>query len=374
MKDVMGGNYHAPLDLAFKRVLENGCGAGDWTLDMASEMPETDFVGCPQIMFTTSNAENTTPILPRPRGLLGADQSQQGSMSSSTSTPESEATLGGATARSSNPSNTSSTSISTAATASSAKPANAPIPPASVARPSLRPRNCVLHSEVPFNRLPFSNEHFDFVYQRRQGVVLLSTEWQRTILELFRVIKRGGWVEILEADLSPRGGGDLCKLAGEYCVGLFEAMGRNPKVIHEMQQLLENAGFVNISIKVFSIPLGWGGVIGQAMLANQRQFVNEMEPIYVRQGLGLSEDYRELTKSIFEEAVEKKAYVNYHVAVGQKPASTSERMMHQQHRMQQQDEIDELMRRHNLTPHHDMSYDESHDDTYPPMLVPQYEP
>jgi hypothetical protein len=32
MKDVMGGNYHVPMDLTFKRVLENGCGAGDWTL------------------------------------------------------------------------------------------------------------------------------------------------------------------------------------------------------------------------------------------------------------------------------------------------------------------------------------------------------
>ncbi|KAF9981849.1 hypothetical protein BGZ65_003508, partial [Modicella reniformis] len=32
MKDVMGGNYHVPMDLTFKCVLENGCGAGDWTL------------------------------------------------------------------------------------------------------------------------------------------------------------------------------------------------------------------------------------------------------------------------------------------------------------------------------------------------------
>lgn len=32
MKDVFGGNYHAPMDLAFKRVFENGCGAGDWSL------------------------------------------------------------------------------------------------------------------------------------------------------------------------------------------------------------------------------------------------------------------------------------------------------------------------------------------------------
>lgn len=32
MKDVMGGNYHVPMDLTFKSVLESGCGAGDWTL------------------------------------------------------------------------------------------------------------------------------------------------------------------------------------------------------------------------------------------------------------------------------------------------------------------------------------------------------
>jgi hypothetical protein len=118
-------------------------------------------------------------------------------------------------------------------------------------------------------------------------------------------------------------------------VRIFEAVGRNPSVIHEMQHLLESAGFVNVTMKVFSIPLGWGGVIGQAMLVNQRQFVNELEPIYVRQGHGRSEEYRELTKSIFEEAVEKHAYINYHVIVAQKPASASDRALHQQQQRQQ---------------------------------------
>ena len=139
-------------------------------------------------------------------------------------------------------------------------------------------------------------------------------------------------MQILEPDLFLRGGGELCQLAGEYCVRIFEAVGRNPNVIHEMQHLLESAGFVNVAVKVFSIPLGWGGVIGQAMLVNQRQFVNELEAIYVRQGHGGSEEYRQLTRSIFEEAVEKQAYINYHVIIAQKPASASERALHQQQR------------------------------------------
>ncbi|KAG0372156.1 hypothetical protein BGX24_000665 [Mortierella sp. AD032] len=302
MKDIMGGNFHAPIDLAFKRVLENGCGAGDWTLDMASEMPETDFVACPQIVFTTSNAEKNTPVL-RPRGLLGADQSQMGSTAPNSSSANGSA--GGS-------------------------PSGADALSGFNIRPTIRPRNCTFMPEVPLNRLPFVNEQFDFVYQRRQSVVLMSTEWQRTILELFRVLKRGGWAQILEPDLHLRGGGDLCQLAGEYCVRIFEAMGRNPSVIHEMQHLLESAGFVNVAVKVWSIPLGWGGVIGQAMLVNQRQFVNELEPIYVRQGHGGSEEYRELTRSIFEEAVDKHAYINYHVIVAQRPVSASDRALHQQ--------------------------------------------
>ncbi|KAG0346478.1 hypothetical protein BG004_001645 [Podila humilis] len=372
MKDVFGGNYHAPIDLAFKRVFENACGAGDWTLDMASEMPETDFVAGPQIMFTTSNQEknNNPPILLRPRGLLGADQSQQGVLPITTTTNSTTTTsnstsnsfasstsLSSSSSSSSNiisthsdkPSrsntnnnnsnlslsntNPSSTSLSCAATAAPSTPASSStvVPPNSNnnttpavinvhnIRPSIKPRNCIFNQDVPLNRLPFQNDQFDFVYQRRQSVVLMSTEWQRTLLELFRILKKTGWVQLVEPDLFLRGGGALCHLAGEYCVGLFETMGRNPNVIHELPQLLANAGFINISEKVFSIPLGWGGVIGQAMLVNQRQFVNEMEPIYIRQGHGDSEEYKELTGEIFKEAVEKQAYINYHVVVGQKP-------------------------------------------------------
>ncbi|KAF9371201.1 hypothetical protein CPB97_002164 [Podila verticillata] len=334
MKDVFGGNYHAPMDLAFKRVFENGCGAGDWSLDMASEMPETDFVGGPQIMFTTSNQEKNTPII-RPRGLLGADQSQQGSSPSAPATSPSP---------SQNPTATGSIAASSLSTSTS----SANTTSANNIRPNIKPRNCTFNSDVPLNRLPFSNEQFDFVYQRRQSVVLMSTEWQRTILELFRIMKRGGWVQIVEPDLFLRGGGELCQLAGEYCVGLFEAMGRNPKVIHEMPHLLEAAGFVNISVKVFSIPLGWGGVVGQAMLVNQKGFVNELEPIYVRQGHGDSDEYRELTKSIFEEAVEQKAYINYHVVVGQKPASASERLLHQQMQKQKGEEQQRMMEQESI--------------------------
>lgn len=288
-------------------------------------MPETDFVGGPQIMFTTSNQEKNTPIL-RPRGLLGADQSQQGSSPSAATSPSPSANSGTA-ALSSIPAPSSSTSTS------STTPANN-----NSIRPNIKPRNCTFNSDVPLNRLPFLNEQFDFVYQRRQSVVLMSTEWQRTILELFRILKRGGWVQIVEPDLFLRGGGELCQLAGEYCVGIFEAMGRNPNVIHEMPHLLEAAGFVNISVKVFSIPLGWGGVVGQAMLVNQKGFVRELEPIYVRQGHGDSDEYRDLTKSIFDEAVEQKAYINYHVVVGQKPASASDRLLHQQMQKQKEEE------------------------------------
>ncbi|KAF9210310.1 hypothetical protein BGZ59_009611 [Podila verticillata] len=335
MKDVFGGNYHTPMDLAFKRVFENGCGAGDWSLDMASEMPETDFVGGPQIMFTTSNQEKQTPII-RPRGLLGADQSQQGSSPSAPTTlpsPSLAPTATGSIAAS---------SLSTSTSTANTTPANNNI------RPNIKPRNCTFNPDVPLNRLPFPNEQFDFVYQRRQSVVLMSTEWQRTILELFRILKRGGWVQIVEPDLFLRGGGELCQLAGEYCVGIFEAMGRNPNVIHEMPHLLEAAGFVNISVKVFSIPLGWGGVVGQAMLVNQKGFVNELEPIYVRQGHGDSDEYRELTKSIFEEAVEQKAYINYHVVVGQKPASASERLLHQQMQKQKGEEQQRMMEQESI--------------------------
>ncbi|KAF9580024.1 hypothetical protein BGW38_003491 [Lunasporangiospora selenospora] len=289
MKDVMNGNYHVPMDLTFKRVLENGCGAGDWTLDMASEMAETDFVACPQIVYTSQGVSAQ-----RPRGLLGADQSQLRS--------EAPSSVAAATAP-----------AGIHATPNPTQPMNSTI------RPTIHPRNCYFFPDVPENHIPFPKESFDFVYQRRQSVVLLAKEWLHTLLELQRVLKPGGWLEILEPDLYLRGGGDLCKMAGEYCIKMFEAMGRNPNVIHELEKMLKDLGFVNVSIKVWSIPMGWGGAIGEAMLTNQKLFVNELEASYVRQGLGDSADYRTLTKNLFDEAVALKSYVNYYVVVGQKP-------------------------------------------------------
>ncbi|KAF9965415.1 hypothetical protein BGZ65_000743, partial [Modicella reniformis] len=62
--------------------------------DMASELPEADFVGCPQMTFTKPEADNNNAT-PRPRGLLGADQSQQQGSTPGSKPPPSAATVNG---------------------------------------------------------------------------------------------------------------------------------------------------------------------------------------------------------------------------------------------------------------------------------------
>ncbi len=67
----------------------------------------------------------------------------------------------------------------------------------------------ILHIQQPANTLfllgdilkglPFANQSFDFVHQRLLVAAIPAANWRSVILELMRVTRSGGWIELVEA-------------------------------------------------------------------------------------------------------------------------------------------------------------------------------
>lgn len=49
-------------------------------------------------------------------------------------------------------------------------------------------------------KLPFADNHFDFVKQRLVTAAFTLADWKRVMAELVRVTKPGGYIELLEID------------------------------------------------------------------------------------------------------------------------------------------------------------------------------
>lgn len=62
----------------------------------------------------------------------------------------------------------------------------------------IRPRNCDFVVGNIVNELPFADNTFDFVYMRLVGMGVSNGEYPTVLKHLYRVLKPGGWIELVE--------------------------------------------------------------------------------------------------------------------------------------------------------------------------------
>ncbi|CAJ0844757.1 2316_t:CDS:2 [Entrophospora sp. SA101] len=76
----------------------------------------------------------------------------------------------------------------------------------------IKPSNVKFQKVNVIQGLPFPDNHFDFVYQRFLVMSLTPSQIEILINELLRVLKPGGWLEIMEAGIGTLNQGPAQKL------------------------------------------------------------------------------------------------------------------------------------------------------------------
>ena len=61
-----------------------------------------------------------------------------------------------------------------------------------------KPENCSYMVHDITKPLPYPDNHFDFVYQRLMIAGIRETEWPMVIENVMRVVKPGGYIELME--------------------------------------------------------------------------------------------------------------------------------------------------------------------------------
>ncbi|CAG8751442.1 19777_t:CDS:2, partial [Racocetra fulgida] len=69
----------------------------------------------------------------------------------------------------------------------------------------IKPPNLTFHTANVLKGLPFPDDHFDFVYMRFLIIAFTEDEWSTVISELIRVVKPGGWIELMEGNMEFEG-------------------------------------------------------------------------------------------------------------------------------------------------------------------------
>ncbi|RUS25025.1 hypothetical protein BC938DRAFT_472734 [Jimgerdemannia flammicorona] len=191
---------------------------------------------------------------------------------------------------------------------------------------TIKPPNCHFQIANVLDGLPFPDNTFDYVNQRMLTFAIKENEWPSLITEILRVTKPNGWVEFLEFDLQSYNRGPLNTEGLKPTFYAFKSRGINPYIARKLDRFLVKAGVVNVAKDWVSIPLNWGGRLGQLFYDDVREVLISFRP-YLTKVTGLSnEEYDAKIKASLEECKEYKTYNNFYAAWGQAPDESAEKV------------------------------------------------
>ncbi|KAK4515850.1 uncharacterized protein ATC70_010808 [Mucor velutinosus] len=170
-------------------------------------------------------------------------------------------------------------------------------------------------------KLPFADNHFDYVKQRLVTASYTLADWKRVMAELVRVTKPGGYIELLEIDYNTHNlGPNGRKWERELIEAARLKRQMEPRIARHLADLLKTVGLIDVSSKLVSIPLGsWGLDLGELWKQNMEKFADSTSPLLSKlTGVSVSE-YRRQWYNLLDEVRDKQAFSNIHAAWGRKP-------------------------------------------------------
>ncbi|RUS29372.1 LOW QUALITY PROTEIN: hypothetical protein BC938DRAFT_480737 [Jimgerdemannia flammicorona] len=189
---------------------------------------------------------------------------------------------------------------------------------------SIRPKNTTFVIGNVLDGLPYPDAFFDFVYMRAMVLAFTHNDWKNIMKELFRVVKPGGYVELVDVDMDAQRMGPETKAASERCESNIvyqglQARGIVSKIVRKFPTLLRENGFIDPHGNFGSAPIWWGGKLGDAMGHAWEGAIIAMKPFYLSSLNYTSGQFDNLIAIMKKENVANETYVNYYWAYAQRP-------------------------------------------------------
>ncbi|KAL0080404.1 hypothetical protein J3Q64DRAFT_1701745 [Phycomyces blakesleeanus] len=189
----------------------------------------------------------------------------------------------------------------------------------------IKPSNCEFYNCNILHGLPFNSGSFDYVFMRGVALGVEESKWAPLIAELVRVLKPGGWIELVEADSKMHRVGPITQEYNQHLLDLMASCQMDPRAGQRLKEkLVDHGGLMNTTTKFISCPGGqWAGKLGQLTLQSWKAYYQALRPQICLAGKATAENYESRLQACWREADEYKTFENVHFAYAQKKYSSS---------------------------------------------------
>lgn len=170
--------------------------------------------------------------------------------------------------------------------------------------------------------LPFRDDRFDFVHQRAMISGIPVQSWPTVCRDLVRVVRPGGWVELVECPPWFESAGPLTSRVCGMLQRILLARGLDSAgtVVASLDDHLSRSGLADIGKRALDLPVGeWGGRVGSLMATDCRALFFRLAPAF-EGALGIGgHEYREMISAMQQEWEQHHTTYRFQFAVGRKP-------------------------------------------------------
>ncbi len=195
----------------------------------------------------------------------------------------------------------------------------APQPDESAAGAIPQPANYQFVTGNILEGLPFTDGSFAYAHQRYMIGAIPRDQWPRTVAELVRVARHGGWIELVEAGTSQGGGAALAKVDG-WVASVLARRGLDIHLGSHLQEFLEGAGVSAITVREVNLPMGaYGGRIGTLVESDYFAAVDAMRAPVIALGMATEEEYDRTARAARQEVQRGRCIFPVYVVYGHRP-------------------------------------------------------
>ncbi|CEP15274.1 hypothetical protein [Parasitella parasitica] len=189
-----------------------------------------------------------------------------------------------------------------------------------------RPKNLNYHEADITEIWPFESNSVDFIFQRNMGQSIQKDQWSHVLSEMYRVLKPGGTIELLEADLVHHNPGPVQRAFDEFYQNQCAEDGLDFAFTGIISKELEAIGFSELDHRTLDIPIGeWPqdselkqfGFINKEI---QKAFLRNRKSFYVSKWGISPEDYEMAVQEVLAEFEEYHGFSRFNCWLAKKPA------------------------------------------------------
>ncbi|KAI7867636.1 S-adenosyl-L-methionine-dependent methyltransferase [Spinellus fusiger] len=184
----------------------------------------------------------------------------------------------------------------------------------------IKPSNSKFYHCNILEALPFDECSFDYVFMRGVAQGVKESQWAPLIADLVRVLKPGGWIELVETDSEMHRVGPITREFNQHLRDLMTCSLMDPHAGPRLnERLTANNDLSHITTTFISCPGGqWAGKLGQLTLQSWKAYYQALRPQICLSGKMTSEVYEDRLQICWREADEYKTFENVHFAYAQK--------------------------------------------------------